>query len=206
MALYVAPVARSRRASGRPVIAANGVNPVVARCVLLVQDGRGELQVAVRIEQITRRNSAVGLVADIDLYQPYIDARGRRPAQSLVQACAGCLPRSVSQRNAGNVQRPRPWVQLPADPCTALLQCHRIQYWGGHSSCASGQLIGWWRYFRANCERRSAEHAGKNSGTAPQADQQAGHGKPALAGDKGNMYRLRDGDKESYFLWLVAAS
>jgi hypothetical protein len=50
--MNAAAVAGGRLAAGGPVVAADGDHPVLARCVLLQEDVRGDGEIAVRIEQV----------------------------------------------------------------------------------------------------------------------------------------------------------
>jgi hypothetical protein len=91
-----AAVAGGGFTSGGTVVAPDGDQPVLAGGVLLLEDFRGDGEIAVRVEQIARVTVAMGLVAEIDLAKAGVDPIGRSPGQRSIQACAGLGSRGVA--------------------------------------------------------------------------------------------------------------
>ena len=110
MTLAVAGGGRAARQAGG---SGRWHQPVLARRVLLLQDFRGDGEVAVWVEQIAGMLVAVRVVAEVDL------ARGRRRCDwpACGRAPGGCPRRprrgGVARGAAGDVERPRPGDQAP---------------------------------------------------------------------------------------------
>ena len=81
--------------------------------VLLLQDFSGDGEVAVWVEQVARADVALLVVAEVDLAQARVDARGG------VERIACCKPAqasarvAIAARLAGDVERPRPRTMRP---------------------------------------------------------------------------------------------
>ena len=90
---------------GRPargaVVAADGDQPVLARRVLLLQDFRGDGEVAVWVEQLAGMRVAVRVVAEVDLAEAGVDAVDRRAGERPADAGAGLGPRGIAFGAAG---------------------------------------------------------------------------------------------------------
>ena len=152
--MHTAPVARRGRPTGGPVVAADGEQPVLARRVLFAQDFRSDGKVAVGVQQLAGLRVAMRVVAEIDLAQAGVDALGRRVGERPVQPGASVGEGGIALWRAGDVERPRPRDQAPAQPGAALLQGHRIQHPGRHIGAMRRQLIGRrWHFTRLGSQR-----------------------------------------------------
>src|SRR3546814_16181143 len=76
----------------------------------------------VRVQQLAGLRVAMRVVAEIDLAETGVDAIGRRVGERTVQPRAGLGAGGIALRRAGDVERPRPGDQAPAQPGAALLQ------------------------------------------------------------------------------------
>lgn len=65
---------------------------------------------------------AVAVIANVDLAESNIDARGRNVAECKPQGGARGGPCRVPLWFSGDSQRPRPGNEFPAKVCTALLE------------------------------------------------------------------------------------
>ena len=112
------------------------------KAVVLAQDGGGEREIPVWVQQLAGVIEAVCLVAGVDLPQPDIDARGRHFPQRAPQVRAGGLAGLESACLAGDIQGPRPGRSPSAQLDAAFLQGHGVQHGGGNAGVVRGQLIG----------------------------------------------------------------
>src|SRR3546814_17281398 len=79
----------------------------------------------VRVQQLAGLRVAMRVVAAIDLAETGVDAIGRRVGERTVQPRAGLGAGGIALRRAGDVERPRPGDQAPAQPGAAPL--HRSE-------------------------------------------------------------------------------
>ena len=171
--MHTAPVARRGCPAGGPVVAADGKQPVLARRVLFAQDFRSDGEVAVRVQQLAGLRVAMRVVAEIDLAEAGVDAIGRRVGERTVQPRAGLGAGGVALWRAGDVERPRPGDQAPAQHGAALLQGHRVQHRRRHVCTMRRQLIGRRRHFPRQGGQRPAA-GGEQQRGAGAADGDAG--------------------------------
>jgi hypothetical protein len=127
-------VTSGRLATSRPVVAADGDEPVLTRLVLLLQDLGSEGEIAVRVEQVAWVVIVMRLVAQIDLAQPGIDTTDRRPDQRPAQPSACCGPRGIALTLAGDIERPGPRDQ--AAPQARSVSCSATAYSTGDGTPA----------------------------------------------------------------------
>ena len=126
----------------------------------------------VRVQQLAGLRVAMRVVAEID-------GRGRRrcdwPACGRAHgaARAGLGAGGVALWRAGDVERPRPGDQAPAQHGAALLQGHRVQHRRRHVCTMRRQLIGRRRHFP------------RQGGQCPAAGGEQQHGAGAADGDAG---------------------
>lgn len=102
------PVTHGRRAARGPVITPGGHQPALGGIVLFTQDGRGQAQVTVGLQQFAGLTHAVALVAPIELPQPRIHPRRGRDLQDLAQIGTGLPLCGVAAGLPGDIERPRP--------------------------------------------------------------------------------------------------
>src|SRR5690606_29042976 len=87
----------------------------------------------------------MGVVADINLPEPYVDTPVRLRIKSILQFVAGSGSCRESPWLASHIQRPRPGNTLASQVDAAFLKRDGIQHSGWHLGMVSGQLIGRWR-------------------------------------------------------------
>ncbi len=129
------------------MVAPDRQQPVFAGGVLLFQDVGGDAQVVVGVEQIAGLAVAVLLVAEVDLAQAHVDARGGHLAQRLAHARTSLRARGVAARLADDIERPGPRHDAIVPAHAAFLQRHGIEHRRRNAGALGRQLVGGRRNF-----------------------------------------------------------
>lgn len=128
MALNTISIAGRRLSAGRPVIPADGDEPIVsARMILAKYDGH-EREVPVWIEKGTRLIDTMTLISDVYLPQPDIYPSGRIFFERTLQSRARGGPSRETIGISGDAQRPWPRDVFSSNLCAAFLKSNCEQH------------------------------------------------------------------------------